>query len=121
MSKLIMIFVLIFSVSCFADEGSIAEYLQEVSVTIKTDVEGSGVVIKRGDCNYVLTAGHVISGLRKTRTVIDPKTGIERKIVEFEDADIVQNIYEDGRKVGKLEMLARVVCYSNAYEGEDLA
>lgn len=101
---------------------SVAEQLQDLSVTLNTGTsEGSGVVIKRGDKNFVLTAGHVIDNLRKTRSVIDPKTGTERKVVEFDDANIIQTLYEDGRKVGKIEMLARVISFSDAENGEDLA
>lgn len=119
------LFVLIFSYSLEAQTTrpvSIAEQLQSISVTITTNGgEGSGVIVKRGEYNYVLTAAHVVDSLRKTRTVIDPRTGTERKIVEFDDAAILQNLLEDGRKVGKIEMSARVICYSDADHGEDLA
>jgi len=103
-------------------KSSIAEKLQQVSVTIQTESgEGSGVIVKRGEHNYVLTAGHVIDSLKQTITVVDSSSGIDRKIVDFQEAHVVQTIYEHGRKVGKLDMSAEVVCYSNAEHGEDLA
>lgn len=105
----------------FADQP-VASYLQQISVTIKANyAEGSGVIIKRGDTNYVLTAAHVIADLRQTRKVIDPTTGSERTVVDFNQAKIVQNVYSNNAKVGQLEMLAEVISYSNADHGEDLA
>jgi hypothetical protein len=120
MSKtLIGIFLLlVFPLVTIAD--TVAEKLQSVSVTIKAGgSEGSGVIVKRGEYNFVLTAGHVVSSLRKTRSVID--SGMDRTVVEFNDASIIQNVYEDGRKVGQVEMTAKVISYSNADSGEDLA
>jgi len=105
-----------------AKKPSIASSLQAVSVTLSTGMgEGSGVVVKRGPTNFVLTAGHVVTSLRKTREVVDTRTGTKRTIVEFDDVKVIQTLYEDGRKVGQLEMLAVVVCYSGADHGEDLA
>lgn len=114
--------VVLFASVSLAEDVTVAEYLQNISVTVKSGTsEGSGVIITRGKTNFVLTAGHVIDSLRRTRSVIDPKTGAERNVVEFDDAQIVQNIYQNGRKVGQLEMSAKVLCYSNADFGEDLA
>ncbi len=106
-----------------ADESVVplAERLQEVSVTIKTGHgEGSGVVKTRDGVNYVWTAAHMVEGNRRTRSVIDAN-GSTRTIVEFTDVSIVQSLYEDGRKVGQIEMLAEVIRYSDADYGEDLA
>jgi len=88
-------------------------------------VSGSGVLITRPDAKsnsvtYVWTAGHVVSDLRSTRSVVTPD-GNTRTIVEFQDAKIVQQLVEDGRLVGRLEMDAEVVRYSNPEDGEDLA
>jgi len=103
-----------------ADE-SLAERLQDVSVTIKAGYgEGSGVVKTRDGVNYVWTAAHVVAGNRRTRSVIDAN-GSTRTIVEFTDVSIVQSLYEAGRKVGQIEMLAEVIRYSDSDYGEDLA
>lgn len=105
-----------------ADGPSLPEVLQAVSVTIKAgQAEGSGVVVTRADTNYIWTAAHVVAGNRTERTVVDPVTGIRRTIVEFKDVGVIQSLYEGGRKVGQLEMLAEVLKYSGANHGEDLA
>ena len=101
--------------------ATLAERLQEVSVTIKAGHrEGSGVVKTRDRVNYVWTAAHVVAGNRRMRSVID-SNGTSRTIVEFTDVSIVQSLYEAGRKVGQIEMLAEVIRYSDAEYGEDLA
>src|SRR5258708_8110794 len=62
---------------------SVPEYLNDISVTIHTsDGEGSGVLKRTKDgTTWVWTAGHVVSGLRKTRLAIDPKTGATKTVV----------------------------------------
>lgn len=101
----------------------IAQHLQDISVTIVSGQrgsgggEGSGVIFtrknERGEnVNYVWTAAHVIDNLRKTKNVIDPKSGGSKTVVEFDDAQVVKAINEDGRMVGKIEFLAEVVRYS---------
>lgn len=101
---------------------SIPEKLQELSVTIHAhNAQGSGTIVTRGDTSYIWTAAHVVAGLRQTREVIDPKTGGKKTVVEFDDASVVKEFIEDGRKVGESRMDAEVVRYSNADTGEDLA
>ncbi len=100
----------------------VPSYLQDISVTIHAgNAQGSGTIYTRGGVNYVWTAAHVLEGLRTTREVIDPRTGSKKTVVEFKDAKIVKELVEDGRSVGKMEMDAEVVRYSNADTGEDLA
>lgn len=99
----------------------LVQQLQDVSVTIKSGSgQGSGVLFTRGDgVSYVWTAAHVIDNLRKTRTVII--NGSPKVVVEFADAQIVQEFREDGRRIGEQKMEARVVRYSDAEQGNDLA
>ncbi len=105
----------------------IANYLQDISVTIKSNSgTGSGALKTRKDkcgnkINFVWTAGHVVDGLRKTRQVVDPLTGTPRTIVEFDDAKVVKEVFEEGRNVGRIEFDAEVIRYSDADNGEDLA
>jgi S1-C subfamily serine protease len=100
---------------------SVAAQLQEVSVTIHTPVsQGSGVIVTRDGVNYIWTAGHVIAGLRHERSAVDG-AGATRTIVEFEDAKIVKELIEGGRAVGRLEMDAEVLRYSDAEHGQDLS
>lgn len=112
--------------------SDLAKNLQDISVTIKSgSAEGSGVIITRDikenkdskqthKVNFVWTAGHVIEDLRTVRTVITSE-GKELKTVDFKDADIVQELVENGRRVGELKMEARVIKYSDAKNGHDLA
>jgi S1-C subfamily serine protease len=94
--------------------------MQDISVTIRASggygqVEGSGVIKTRtvgGETvNFIWTAGHVVQGLRKVKTVIAPD-GTERKVVTFDDCSIVKELIEDGRRVGELKMDAKVIRYS---------
>lgn len=111
------------------DSQKTADYLQNVSVTIRSEGrfstgEGSGVVFTRKDkdnniVNFVWTAAHVIDNLRVERKVI--VNGNERTIVEFKDAKVIKVIRQKGRTVGRLELDAEVVKYSNSETGHDLA
>lgn len=111
------------------DKKTTADYLQDVSVTIVSESnfsrgEGSGVIFSRTDSkgntiNFVWTAAHVIDNLRQERKVI--VGGASKTLVEFKDAKILKVIRENGRTVGRLEMDAEVVKYSDADDGHDLA
>jgi S1-C subfamily serine protease len=79
------------------------------------------VIFKRDKHSFVWTAAHVVAGLRNERKVVDPATGVTRTVVEFEDAKVVKVLVEDGRTVGRYELDAEVIKYSNADHGEDLA
>ena len=61
---------------------------------------------------------HVVDNLRKVRSVIE---GGAVKIVEFDDASIVKELVEKGRRVGEMKMDAKIIKYSNADDGHDLA
>ena len=119
------------TVSAFSAEKkqSTADHLQNVSVTIRSEGdfsngEGSGVIFTRKDAkgnqvNFVWTAAHVIDNLRKTRkTVVG---GTPKTIVEFKDPMVVKEIRQDGRTVGRLQMDAEVLKYSESEDGHDLA
>jgi hypothetical protein len=101
--------------------------LQDISVTIRSgNSQGSGTLFTRmanekDTITFVWTAAHVVDNLRKTRSVIDPETGTPRLVVEFEDAEIVREFTEDGRRIGEMKFDARVIKYSDAEQGEDLA
>jgi len=84
-------------------------------------VQGSGTLVTRGDTTYILTCGHVIEGLRKERTVVDPTAGTKKTLIEYDDAKIVQEYRENGRSVGRIELDCEVIRYSDAEDGEDLA
>lgn len=107
-----------------ASPEELGEHLQDTSVTLRAGfAEGSGTICRVVDGRaYILTAGHVIEGLRSTREIIDSKTGTRRIVVEFNDASIILQYRDDeGRTVGDVRWFARVVKYSDADNGEDLA
>jgi len=124
--------LLAFAISSIAyAQNQVAQHLQDVSVTIKAaGSEGSGVIISREmpvskdsketiKVNFVWTCAHVVDSLRSTRTVIDG--GKPKTVIEFKDAQVVKELVENGRKVGELKMDAKVILYSDATDGEDLA
>ena len=130
MLKRMALFFLIVTLTTQSFAGEeLYNQLQEISVTVKSGAsEGSGVIITREvktegnkteKINFVWTAGHVIDNLRSVRSVIED--GQPKKIVEFKDAQIVKELVENGRRVGELKMDAKVIKYSDAEDGEDLA
>lgn len=109
---------------------TVAQHLQEISVTIAVSTpmgtaQGSGVLFTRKDANsnnvnFVWTAGHVIAHARTTRDVVD-SSGRSKTLVEFPDVQIINNIVEEGRTIGRVILDAEVIKYSDADNGEDLA
>lgn len=130
MGRIVALFLgILCVVSATAHANDISSYLQDISVTIKTKGgEGSGVVFTRDiasetgnkKVNFVWTAAHVLENIRGVRTVLG-SDGHLKKLVEFQDAEIVKKLVENGRTVGQLVMDAKVVKYSDAKDGEDLA
>ena len=107
----------------------IAQHLQDISVTIIADggynkSDGSGDLITREiegtKVTFVWTAAHVVDNLRNVRTVVD-ESGASVKIIEFDDAQIVKELVEGGRRVGEMKMDAKVIKYSDYEHGQDLA
>lgn len=129
LKSLFLAAAVVFAMTTGAAEMNIPQHLQDVSVTIVSEGkysrgEGSGVIFTRKDkdgklVNFVWTAAHVIDNLRTTRDVI--VDGTKRVVVEFRDAKIVKEIRQDGRTVGKIEMAAEVLKYSDSEDGHDLA
>ena len=133
MKKFALLFLLflfpLFTAADVKSKKAVAEHLQNISVTIKAEdgysrSEGSGVLITRETggkkVTFVWTAAHVVDNLRSVREVVDEK-GTTRKLVEFKDAQIVKELVESGRRVGEIKMDAKIIKYSNADHGEDLA
>jgi hypothetical protein len=79
-------------------EDNISEYLQNISVTIKTEKgSGSGVIFTREieskdglkKVNFVWTAAHVLEGIRSVRSILD-MDGKTLKKPMFKDVQIVK-------------------------------
>ena len=108
---------------------STAEHLQNVSVTIRSEGaysagEGSGVIFCRKDSegnlvNFIWTAAHVVDNLRTERKIL--VDGSPKTLVEFKDPVVVKEIRQNGRTVGRLQMDAEVLKYSESEDGHDLA
>lgn len=131
MRKFLGILALLF-LPVFSPANENCEYLQKVSVTVKSrSSEGSGCIVvhemlleegskEKEKVAFILTAGHVIDNLRKTREIINPN-GDKKTLVEFNDAAIVKEFRQRGRRVGETKIDAKVIKYSDADNGEDLA
>jgi hypothetical protein len=106
-----------------------ADHLQNVSVTIRAEGpysagEGSGVIFTRKDSkgnlvNFIWTAAHVVDNLRTERKVL--VDGSPKTLVEFKDPVVIKEIRQNGRTVGRLQMDAEVLKYSESEKGHDLA
>jgi hypothetical protein len=126
MKKLILAIVLALNTGAYAqlpsDPKDLVTYLQEASVTVKSgNSSGTGVVIKKGENSFILSAGHVVDGLRHVRKIIDPTTGSERSLIEFDEAEVIQLHFEGERIVGKTTMTAEVIHYSDSEHNDDIA
>ena len=109
-----------------ADKPTIPAHLQQISVTIRAgDASGSGVLFTRTNSEgqsvtFIWTAGHVVADLRSERSIV-AADGTPRTVVEFKDASVVQETIENGRYVGRIELAAEVIRYSDSETGDDLA
>jgi hypothetical protein len=133
--SLFVLVVLFASVGIAAEEEvkpSPTAVIQAASVTVKSgSSEGSGTIVtyevqlKEGSketviVNFILTAAHVVDDLRSVRTIITPE-GKELKVIEFKDASIVKEYKQSGRRVGESKMDCKIIAYSDANHGDDLA
>ena len=104
----------------------VPSYLQGISVTVLSgNSQGSGTLVSRMNdkgevVSFVLTAAHVIDNLRYVRQVVNPD-GSTKRLIEFKDPRIVAERYQDGRRVGEQTLDCKVIKYSDADYGEDLA
>lgn len=123
--KYVLLVLTLLAVTVAPAVASVPDDLQNVSVTIKAGkVQGSGNLVTRkiGDetVTFVWTAAHVVDGLRTTRTVITA-SGASKILVEYRDAEIVQERQQNGRRVGEVKYDCKVIKVSDADYGEDLA
>lgn len=100
--------------------------VKSVSVSVVTSGgSGSGTMFVQGDKTYVLTAGHVVEKLRHVNKV-NKDTGNETKEVEvisWDEAKVIQTLYQDDKEVENTVLLAKVVVYSPVEDegGKDIA
>lgn len=102
------------------NEKDVPSYLQDISVTVKTNRgTGSGTIIKKDHQTFILTAAHVVESARKEREIV--KDGEKKTLVEFDDVEIMQLHFEGDRIVGQTIMKCEVIHYSNADHYDDVA
>ncbi len=123
--KYVLLVLTLISLAVAPALASVPDDLQRVSVTIKAgDAQGSGTLVTRqigeDTVTFVWTAAHVVDGLRTTRTVVTPQ-GTSKILVEYRDAEIVQERQQAGRRVGEVKYDCKIVKVSDADYGEDLA
>lgn len=80
---------------------------------------GSGSLFKNGSTMYVWTAAHILNADQRVRIVIDTTTGGLKATISYSDVEVVQPIYEDGRKVGEIGYLAKILRFSDPRLGGD--
>jgi len=97
---------------CLAE--AVGPFLQEISVNVNAGAsQGSGVIVlvetkEKEKTTWILTAEHVVKGLRQINDVIGPD-GETRKQIKYRDARIIQEQVEDGRTIGEVSYDAKVV------------
>lgn len=104
---------------------SVYDFLINVSVTVYVgegddQVTGSGTIFKRGKFIFIQTCGHVAKSLRRQTSVVDPRTGTSKIVVEFGSGTVKAKKKQDGEEVGKYELIFDVFTYSDETR-EDLA
>lgn len=119
-----MKFILAFLLLVSTTFAAVPDDLQSISVTIKAgNSQGSGTLVTRSVGNdtisFIWTAAHVVDGLRTTRNVI--VNGSTKTLVEYKDAEMVQELQQDGRRIGEVKYDSKVIKVSDADYGEDLA
>lgn len=131
MKYVIVVLCLFFSANVYGQ--SVAQHLQDVSVMVDTSTgSGSGMLITRdlqttvnskemARVNFVWTAAHVVASLRSVRSIVDEKSSQEKKIIEFSPVFMTKDFIEEGRKVGEIRLEGKVIKYSDAKTGHDLA
>lgn len=122
MKKILVSTILILSLYLSAGAQNLSEKLQNLSVTVHSSGgQGSGVIITRGETNYILTASHVIDNARTVTSFHDNSTGGTKKFSKFKVVTVVKELTRDGRKIGFTEIEAEVIAYSSPEYGDDLA
>ena len=87
--------------------------------------QGSGIIFtkQREDKEYtfVLTAAHNLTAIRSETNVITPD-GIPRKLVKFDNPDVVNVLIVNGTRIGEMRAKGTIIRYSApGIAGDDLA
>lgn len=89
---------------------SVVDKIYKSSVMIHAnDCFGSGVAFKNGNHMFIWTAAHVLESSKDTEKFINVETQKIEFKVTFKDIYVSQDIYEDGRKVGRTTRYGKVI------------
>ena len=111
----VMVVLVIFlnGVIAFGEEP-VGPNLQKVSVNVLAGYsQGSGTIflseVSGKQAAFIITANHVVSGLREVQSVVDSE-GITIKSIRYLDAQVIQEQVELGRTIGEVKYDAKVIC-----------
>lgn len=118
-SKLVLLFLLLVNTTYATD---VIDTIKNQSVTLvtKDHMFGSGVVISRKNKNFVLTAAHIFRDIRKS-IIVEKEDNTRVTKVEFDKVYVIKDIYNDEGKQGEIVVEGKIIKYSDAETGEDLA
>ena len=108
------------------DKDTVIADLMDCSVSVIAGTgQGSGIVFTKQqedeEYTFVLTAAHNLTVLRSETDVITPD-GIPRKLVKFENPDVVNVLFVDHKRVGEMRVKGKIIRYSPpGIAGDDLA
>jgi len=113
MKRIVLFLCVALACSVVYADTSVGARLQQVSVNVKAGrSQGSGlIVLAEVDgkiTTWIVTANHVVDGLRQVKTVIDAD-GSDKKQVSYMDAEVVQEKVVNGRGVGEKKFFAKVM------------
>jgi S1-C subfamily serine protease len=113
--KLTLLVCLAVFVGCSSSRTELAvvgEAANPMAATVRVDSagsHGSGVVFKNGANTFVWTDAHVVEDCETLAWVADANTGERRLSAHYADVWVAQERIQDGRKVGEVKALARIV------------
>lgn len=114
-------FTILFGVAIHvpAEQPKVLPDLLSASVLIESgNGYGSGVAFKNGNHSFVWTDAHVVQDCQSVKTVVDADTGLPKVWISYSLCWLCQDEIQEGRKVGQVRKMARVIRYNR---DEDIA
>lgn len=105
----------VLAVNCPGAEvtNTVGPHLQAVSVNVLAGrSQGSGTIflvkVEGKEAAFIVTANHVIDGLREVSSVIGAD-GDTKKVIRYGDAQVIQEQVQAGRTVGEVKYDAKII------------
>lgn len=121
----ILIFLFFFIETNSISGDDVVDLLLDTSITIKAgNTFGSGVIFSSKDSqnktfNLIWAAAHVVIGARTTNVAI--LNNVTNVIYTFDKIDVLKIIRKDQKPIGRFELIAHVIKFSDPIAGHDLA